>query len=190
MYRAFFAMATGTAARVSELVGLRCSDVDLEQGVANFRQGIVNGVEGTSKSDTGDKDRSRTCPIDSSIVQELRKHLNGRTTGLVFQTRNRTPLLLLNLYEDELRPVLDELGIWKEGMGMYSFRSGRISQWVYAGVTRQVIRDWAGHSVDRLIDLYTRRMKQYHAAEMAKVRPLLDSKLDSNRSEEVGAHPA
>jgi hypothetical protein len=43
---------------------------------------------------------------------------------------------------------------------------------------------------DRLIDLYTWRMKQYHAAEMAKVRPLLDSKLDSNRSEEVGAHAA
>ncbi|MGA8678224.1 MAG: tyrosine-type recombinase/integrase, partial [Candidatus Acidiferrales bacterium] len=185
MYRAFFAMAAGTAARVSELVGLRCSDVDLEQGVVNFRQGVVNGVEGTTKSDTGDKDRSRTCPIDSSIVQELGKHLNGRMNGFVFQTRNRTPLLLSNLYEDELRPILDELGIWKAGMGMHSFRRGRISQWVYAGVTRQVIRDWAGHSADRLIDLYTRRMKQYHAAEMAKVRPLLDSKLDSNPSEEV-----
>ncbi len=105
---------------------------------------------------------------------------------VLFQTRNGTPLLLSNLYEDELRPILDESGIWKEGMGMHSFRRGRISQWVYAGVTRQVIRDWAGHCADRLIDLYTRRMRQYHAAEMAKVKPLLDSKLDSNRSEEVG----
>ena len=108
----------------------------------SFRQGVVNGVEGTTKSDTGDEDRSRTCPIDSSIVQELRKHLNGRTNGFVFQTRNGTSLLLSNLYEDELRPrsptnpasaaILDELGMWKEGMGMHSFRRGRISQWVYA----------------------------------------------------------
>jgi len=172
------------------LVGLRCSDVDLEQGVVNFRQGVVNGVEGTTKSDTGDEDRSRTCPIDSSIVQELRKHLNGRMNGFAFQTRNGTPLLLSNLYEDQLRPILDELGIWKEGMGMHSFRRGRISQWVYAGVTRQAIRDWAGHSADRLIDLCTRRMKQYHAAEMARVKPLLDSKLDPNTREEVGAHVA
>jgi len=111
-------------------------------------------------------------------VQELRKHLNGRTNGFVFQTRNGTSLLLSNLYEDELRPrsptnpasaaILDELGMWKEGMGMHSFRRGRMSQWVYAGVNRQVIRDWVAHSADRLIDLYTRRMKQYHAAEIGK----------------------
>jgi hypothetical protein len=33
-------------------------------------------------------------------------------------------------------------------------------------------------------------MKQYHAAEMGKVKPLLDSKLDSKKEEEVGAHAA
>jgi integrase len=153
MYRALFALAAGTAARASELFGLRCSDIDLEQGVVTFRHGVVNGVEGTTKSDTGDKDRTRACPIDSSVVHELIKHLNGRMTGLVFRTRNGKPLLLSNIYEDELRPILDDLGSWKEGMGMHSFRRGRISQWVYAGVTRQVIRDWAEHSADRLIDL-------------------------------------
>jgi integrase len=189
-YRAFFAMAAGTAARASELFGLRCGDIDLEQGVVTFRHGVVNGVEGTTKSDTGDKDRTRACPIDSSVVQEIRTHLNGRTNGLVFQTRNGKPLLLSNVYEDEFRPILDDLGIWKQGMGMHSFRRGRISQWVYAGVTRQVIRDWAGHSADRLVDLYIRKMKQYHAAEIAKVGPLLDSKLDSTTREEVGAHAA
>jgi integrase len=190
MYRAFFALAAATAARASELLGLRCCDIDLRQGVVTFRQGIVNGVEGTTKSDTGDKDRSRTCPIDPSVVEELRRHLIGRTNGLVFRTRTGNSLLLSNIYEDVLRPILDELGIWKEGMGMHSFRRGRISQWVYVGVKRQVIRDWVGHSADRLIDLYTRKMKQYHAAEMAKVKPLLDSKLDSNPIEEVGEHAA
>ena len=91
-----------------------------------------------------------------------------------------------NFYEDELRPILEELGIWKEGVGMHSFRRGRISQWVSVGVSRQVIRDWAGHSADCLIDLYTRKMKQYHAAEMGKVKLLLDS----NMRGEVGAHIA
>jgi hypothetical protein len=105
----------------------------------------------------------------------------------VFRSRNATPLLLSNLREDELRPILNELGIWKEGMGMHSFRRGRISQWVYAGVSRQVIRDWTGHSADRLIDLYTRKMKQYHAVEMAKVKPLLDSNWTQAAAEESGA---
>ena len=188
MYRALDAVAASTAARASELFGLYCGDVDLEQGVITLRHGVVNGVESTTKSHTGDKDRTRTCPIDASVVEELKKHLGVRTGGLVFRSRKGTPLLLSNFYEGELRPILDELGIWKEGMGMHSFRRGRISQWVYAGVSRQVIRDWVGHSADRLVDLYTRRMKQYHAAEMGKAKPLLDSNLDSKREEEVGAH--
>jgi integrase len=184
MYRALDAVDASMAARASELFGLYCGDVDLEQGVVTLRHGVVNGVESTTKSHTGDKDRTRTCPIDASVVEELKKHLGVRTGGLVFRSRKGTPLLLSNFYEGELRPILDELGIWKEGMGMHSFRRGRISQWVYAGVRRQVIRDWVGHSADRLVDLYTRRMKPYHAAEMGKAKPLLDSK----REEEIGAH--
>jgi hypothetical protein len=45
----------------------------------------------------------------------------------------------------------------------------------YSGVSRQVIRDWSGHSSDKMIDHYTKKLRQHHAPEMAKVRPLLDS---------------
>jgi integrase len=98
MYRALYAVAASTAARASELFGLYCGDVDLEQGVITFRHGVVNGIESTTKSDTGDKDRTRTCPIDVSVVAELKKHLGGRTSGLVFRSRKGTPLLLSNFY--------------------------------------------------------------------------------------------
>ncbi len=55
---------------------------------------------------------------------------------------------------------------------MHAFRRGRISEWVYSGVTRQVIRDWAGHGSDKLIDLYTKKMWEYHSPEISKVKPL------------------
>jgi hypothetical protein len=42
-------------------------------------------------------------------------------------------------------------------------------------VGRQVIRDWAGHGSDKLVDLYTKKMWEYYSPEMAKVKPLLDS---------------
>jgi integrase len=45
---------------------------------------------------------------------------------------------------------------------------------VYSGVSRQVIRDWCGHSSDRMIDHYTKLLRQHHAPEMAKLKPLLD----------------
>jgi hypothetical protein len=102
--------------------------------------------------------------------------LPDRRTGYVFQTRNGTPLRLSNVLEDFLHPILDELGIPRTGM--HAFRRGRISEWVFSGVTRQVIRDWAGHGSDKLIDLYTKKMWEYHSPEISKVKPLLES--DSN----------
>ena len=122
-----------------------------------------------TKSDT----KIRYVPIDASVMIQIKKHLAGRTSGYVFQTRNGTPLLLSNVLEDSLHPILDELGIPRTGM--HAFRRGRISEWVYSGVSRQVIRDWAGHGSDKLVDLYTKKMWEYHAHEMAKVKPLLDS---------------
>ena len=60
------------------------------------------------------------------------------------------------------------------GHGHARFRRGRISHLVYSGVSRQVIRDWCGHSSDKMIDHYTKLLRQHHAPEMAKLKPLLD----------------
>lgn len=153
-------------------------------GIVCVRRSVFDGRENTTKSD-----KSRYAPIDASVMAEIDKHLAGRTTGYVFQTRNGTPLRLSNLLEDSLHPILDELGIPRTGM--HAFRRGRISEWVYSGVKRQVIRDWAGHGSDKLVDLYTKKMWEYHSTEMSKVKPLLE--LDSNwtqaKREESGTSP-
>ena len=102
----------------------------------------------------------------------MRSSTNSRPEP-VFQTRNGTPLRLSNVLEDSLHPILDELGIPRTGM--HASARGRISEWVCRGVSRQVIRDWAGHGSDKLIDLYTKKMlRPHHAPEMAKLKPLLD----------------
>jgi len=76
-------------------------------------------------------------------------------------------------FEDKLHPILRKLKLIQPGMGMHAFRRGRISHLVYSGVSRQVIRDWCGHSSDKMIDHYTKMLRQHHAPEMAKVKPLL-----------------
>jgi len=53
-----------------------------------------------------------------------------------------------------------------------------------SGVTRQAIRDWAGHGSDKFIDLYTKKMWEYHSPEISKVKPLLES--DSNWTQAAG----
>ncbi|MGB7497353.1 MAG: site-specific integrase [Candidatus Acidiferrum sp.] len=172
--RALFALAAGTGARAGELFALRVeADVNLNEQTITIRRSVFEGEENTSKSDTGDKDRTRTVPIDPSVATELKKHLKGRRSGYLFETRNGTPLRLSNVLEDKLQPILKKLRLVQPGMGMHAFRRGRISHLVYSGVSRQVIRDWCGHSSDKMIDHYTKMLRQHHAPEMAKVKPLL-----------------
>ncbi|MGA7854943.1 MAG: site-specific integrase, partial [Candidatus Acidiferrales bacterium] len=92
MYRSLFALAAGTGARAGELFALRAeTDVDLDEQTITIRRSVFEGEENASKSDTGDEDRTRTVPIDTSVAAELKKHLMGRRFGYVFQTRNGTP---------------------------------------------------------------------------------------------------
>ena len=173
--RALFALAAGTGARAGELFALRVeTDVNLNEQTITIRRSVFEGEENTSKSDTGDEDRTRTVPIDASVAIELKKHLRERRYGYLFETRNGTPLRLSNVLEDKLQPVLRKLKLVQPGMGMHAFRRGRISHLVYSGVSRQVIRDWCGHSSHKMVDHYTKMLRQHHAPEMAKVKPLLD----------------
>jgi len=175
MNRALFALAAGTGARAGELFALRVeTDVNLNEQTITIRRSVFEGEENTSKSDTGDEDRTRTVPIDPSVAAEIKKHLQGRRSGYLFETRNGTPLRLSNVLEDKLQPILWKLKLVQPGTGMHAFRRGRISHLVYSGVSRQVIRDWCGHSSDKMIDHYTKLLRQHHAPEMAKVKPLLD----------------
>jgi integrase len=174
MNRALFALATGSGTRVGELFALRVeSDVNLSEQTITIRRSVFEGEENTSKSDTGDEDRTRTVLIDPSVVLEVKKHLLSRRSGYLFETRNGTPLCLSNVLEDKLHPPLRKLKLIQQGIGMHAFRRGRISHLVYSGVSRQIIRDWCGHSSDRMIDHYTKMLRQHQAPEMAKVKPLL-----------------
>ncbi len=190
MYRSLFALAAGTGARAGELFALRVeSDVDLDEQAITFRRSVFEGEENTSKSDMGDQDRTRTVPIDASIVLELKKHLKGRRSGYLFQTRNGTPLRLSNMREEKLHPILKEMKLIQPGIGMHAFRRGRISQLVYSGVSRQLIRDWCGHSSDKMIDHYTKLLRQHHAPEMAKMKPLLHPSWTQIHREENDTSP-
>jgi integrase len=166
--RALFALAAGTGARAAEIFALRCEDVDLEQGVIHIRRSVFEGIEQTPKNGRG-----REVPITADVVTILKEHLAGRTFGYVFQSNRGTTLRLGSVLKWGLYPVLDALKIPR--CGMHAFRHGRVSYLVYAGVSRAVIRDWIGHSSDAMIDLYTKKLGQFHAVELAKVLPLLDS---------------
>jgi integrase len=104
IYSALFALAGVSAMRGGELFGVHVDDVRKQTngtGVVCVRRSVFNGRENTTKSN-----KVRYVRIDASVMVEIKKHLAGRKTGYVFQTRKGTPLRLSNVLEDFLqRPV-------------------------------------------------------------------------------------
>ena len=183
MHRAVYTLAAGTGARVAELFALRCEDLNLQledgTGVVTIRRTVFEGQEFTTKSN-----KVRHVPIDASVVEELKKHLNGRKQGYVFQTRNGTALRESYILPD-LHDVLDELGI--PHAGFHAFRHGRCSFLVRSDVSRAIIREWLGHGSDAMIDRYSHKLGKYGKVEMAKLKPTLDSSWTQIQNKESGA---
>ena len=185
MHRALYALAAGTGARAAELFALRCEDLNLQladgTGVVTIRRTVFEGKEFTTKSN-----KVRHVPIDASIVEELKKHLNGRRYGYVFQTRNGTALRESNILPD-LHAVLDELEI--PHAGFHAFRHGRCSFLVRSDVSRAIIREWLGHGSEAMIDRYSHKLGKYGKAEMAKLKPTLDPSWTQIKNQESGTSP-
>jgi hypothetical protein len=94
-----------------ELFALRVeTDVNLNEQTVTIRRSVFEGEENTSKSDTGDEDRTRTVPIDASVAMELKKHLRGRRYKCAGGQASK------------LQPVLRGLKLVQPGMGMHAFR--------------------------------------------------------------------
>ncbi len=185
LHLALYALAAGTGARAAELFALRCEDLNLQlgdgTGVVTIRRTVFEGEEFTTKSN-----KVRHVPIDASVAEELKKHLNGRKHGYVFQTRKGTALRESNILPD-LHDVLDELGI--PHAGFHAFRHGRCSFLVRSDVSRSIIREWLGHGSEALIDRYSHRLGKFGKAEMAKLKPTLDSSWTQIQNKESGASP-
>ena len=180
-YRSLFAVAAGGGLRAGELFALRVEDVNFKDGVITVRRSIVEGMEGTPKNG-----EIRHVPIDASVVAEIKKHLNGRKSDLVWHSNRCTPLRLNSVLKWQLKPILKKLKIKFPGRnGMHAFRHGRISYLAYSGVTFAVIREWVGHGSDAMIKHYMAKWQSNNAGEMAKLQPVIRLQNNDSNGNEV-----
>jgi len=180
-HRSLFTVAAGGGLRAGELFALRVEDVNFKDGVITVRRSIVEGMEGTPKNG-----EIRHVPIDASVVAEIKKHLNGRKSGLVWHSNHCTPLRLNSVLKWQLKPILKKLKIKFPGRnGMHAFRHGRISYLAYSGVTFAVIREWVGHGSDAMIKHYMAKWQSNNAGEMAKLQPVIRLQNNDSNGNEV-----
>ena len=153
-YGTLFALLAGTGMRIGEAAGLHVDDLDLDNCVISVRRGVFEGQEQTTKSKRGKRD----IDIDVGLAGLLRRHLDGRRAGRVFEARNGSPLRGNNIRKRVLQPLLQRLGIPKAGL--HAFRHSRVTMLRKNGTPADLQLQWIGHSCLRTTDRYSHTDKE------------------------------
>lgn len=161
--RVLFRLAAETGARAGELYALTVDDLLFEHNVIYINKSMYRQKTGSPKT----KNATRWVNVKPYVVEMLKEHLNGRTEGLVFQSRRKTPLVNCSVLNKHLHPLLRKLGL-KRG-GMHGFRHHRVSTLVMAGTPVEVIKKWVGHGSEEMIRRYTHLRPDFMRDELARV---------------------
>ncbi|TFV32321.1 site-specific integrase [Streptomyces sp. T1317-0309] len=161
---AAFVLAIAMGLRRGELVGLRWSDVDLDNRVLHVRQ-QTQRRRGTLYDDDPKSRRSRVVPLPALCIAPLRWHrLRQREAfartgvawteaGYVFATRNGRPVEPRNVYRSFTR-VAAAAGL--RVVRLHDARHGCATLLTAAGVAPRVIMEILGHSqISITMDVYT-----------------------------------
>ncbi|WP_432019023.1 tyrosine-type recombinase/integrase [Streptomyces sp. 1222.5] len=151
---AAFVLAVAMGLRRGELVGLRWSDVDLDNRVLHIRQ-QTQRRRGTLYDDDPKSRRSRVVPMPALCLAPLRWHrlrqreAFARTgvawseSGYVFATRNGRPVEPRNVYRSFTRVAADG-GL--RVVRLHDARHGCATLLTAAGVAPRIIMEILGHS--------------------------------------------
>jgi len=121
---ALFILALATGARSGELLGLRWSDVDLDEGVGHIRKSLKKTATGCELGDTKTIGSERIVEIGPATVKLLVRHRArqdaeaialgaawDKTWNLTFANRIGRPLNRANVLHREFRPLIEKAGL-------------------------------------------------------------------------------
>jgi integrase len=166
-YKTLFAVTAETGMRAGEIYGLHVEDVDMKRLLIHVRRSIRKGKPQSPKSLRA----YRSIDIQPTLAEMIQRHLNGRTSGYVFQTRLGTTFKHPRTLNRVLYPLLERLGIPKSGM--HAFRHGRVSYLVECNTPIETIRAWIGHGSDEMVKLYTHLRPEYRKRVLSTIPSLL-----------------
>ena len=151
-YQTLFWLAAETGLRAGELLGLRVEDLDLDAGSVVVRQSIWRGEVQQPKT----QNAFRAFALSPQLVAHISSFLEQwrpNNLNLLFSTRNGTPLSYHDVLIDQLRPVLERLGIKRAGM--HAFRHGNATMMDRIGVPMKVRQQRLGHAKESMTRHYT-----------------------------------
>jgi integrase len=79
-----------------------------------------------------------------SVAAMLRDFVGDRKEGFLFRSRTGTPFLQSNFLRSSLYPILEEIGIEKQGF--HGFRRFRVTHLESSCVLPALVKYWTGHA--------------------------------------------
>ena len=146
-----------TGLRISELLGLKWSDIDFERSEVNVRRAIVYGVVGNCKS----KASKRPVALDPVLADTLRhwrlKTPYNKPEDWVFASTRlsgRKPLNPGMIRKRHLQPAARKAGVIGN-IGWHTFRRTLATLFIADGVDVKTVQESLRHSTSRItLDLY------------------------------------
>ncbi len=146
-YKALIMFASLSGCRISEILGLRWTDVDFNSGRVFIRQTL----QGNKFFEPKTAASRRAIDIPPILIDELKTHqarlaveLSSNEHDLVFPNLNGNPMDSQNLRRRFLEPALKRAGIRQ--VGFHALRHSYVSMLVAQGENIKTIQQLVGHS--------------------------------------------
>jgi integrase len=136
--RVIYVLFAASGLRAGELFGLEVRHFN--GGTITVAQSVWEGRVQTPKT----VNAFRQVDLHPTIAAMLRDFIGDRTQGFLFRTRAGTPFLQSNFLRSSLYPILEELGIEKQGF--HGFRRFRVTHLESSCVPPALVKYWTGHA--------------------------------------------
>lgn len=169
---ALYVLAVTTGMRRGELLGLKWSDVDLENGRLSIRRALTRTGNGKrfALAETKTKgSRRRTVKLTQRAVEALRSHLERQLAeieaardiyedyGVVFTTEAGTPINPSNLRQRNFAPLLKKAGL--PHIRFHDLRHTCATLLLSKGVHPKFVQELLGHATIAItLDTYSHVM--------------------------------
>jgi len=169
--RTLVLVVASTGLRQSELFGLKCGDINFDQGTMSVTHSIVCGVVGLCKTESSQK----PVPVHPTLLEALAKWKEESQyigpDDWVFASRRhrgRKPIWGQAILRKYIRPVAQRVGIQKR-FGWHTFRHTFSTLLRSVGTEFKVMQELLRHSSLRsTLDVYTQAISPAkHAAQAA-----------------------
>jgi integrase len=169
--------------RIGEILGLKVSDLDLENRFFNIQRNIYRGqIQNTPKTPAGE----RWVPIASVLLSVLQRWVKVRPNGSdwLFPSNAGTVQYERNLLRRELWPLCDQLGIAR--FGWHSLRHTFSTYGGNSGVRLPVLQYLLGHASPETTMIYTHPLAEAQRRAVEQMASILFPNVPKSEGDPIG----